>query len=134
LTPHDPYVAVDLDACVYEEGIEDTTAQIIADLGSYTEISPSDRGLRILLTCPEFHDNARREAIEVYSHSRYVTVTGHHVPGTPRTIAAVSDKLITDLLPTIPEPAALPHSQTSRPERYAVNDAELGERIFAHDK
>src|SRR5262245_32541018 len=30
LTPNDPYVAVDLDTCIHEEGIEDTAAQIIA--------------------------------------------------------------------------------------------------------
>jgi putative DNA primase/helicase len=70
LTPNDPYVAVDLDACVHEDEIESKAAQIISDLGSYTEVSPPGHGLRILVACPEFHDNARREAIEVYSHSR----------------------------------------------------------------
>jgi putative DNA primase/helicase len=134
LTHSDPYVAVDLDSCIQGEKIEDTAAQIISDLGSYTEVSPSGHGLRILLACPEFQDNARRTAIEVYSHSRYVTVTGHHVAGTPPTISAVSGDLITSLLPTAPEPAASPPPQVSRPERYAVDNTELWERIFTHDK
>ena len=80
LTPEDPYVAVDIDGCVQEQEIEARAARIIEELKSYTEISPSGHGIRILLASPEFHDNARTAAIEVYSHSRYVTVTGHHVP------------------------------------------------------
>ena len=132
LTPNDPYVAVDLDGSVHEEGIEDTAAQIIAELGSYTEISPSGRGLRILLACPEFHDNARRPAIEVYSHSRYVTITGHHVAGTPPTISSASPELLASLLPPSPEPAS--PAQPSKPPEYHVGDAELWERIFTHDK
>ena len=134
LTAQDPYVAVDLDTCVFEDEIERTAGQIIHQLGSYTEISPSGHGIRVLLSCPEFHDNARREAIEVYSHSRYVTVTGHHVPGTPPTISVASPELIASVLPPVPEQIASTHSQVSRPEQYAVDDTELWERIFAHDK
>jgi putative DNA primase/helicase len=127
-------VAVDLDSCVHKEIIESTAAQIINELGSYTEISPSGQGIRILLACPEFHDNARREAIEVYSHSRYVTITGHHVAGTPSAISPVSPDVITSLLPPVPEHTSSTPSRTPRSEQSHVGDAELWERIFAHDK
>lgn len=134
LTPSDPYVAVDLDACIHEEGLEDTAAQVIAELGSYTEVSPSGYGLRILLACPEFHDNARRVNIEVYSHSRYVTVTGHHVADTPPTISIVSPDVISTLLPPVLEHDFSPQKYTSGQEQYAISDMELWDRIFAHDK
>jgi putative DNA primase/helicase len=56
LTPTDPYVAIDLDACVQEDEIESKAAQVINDLGSYTEVSPSGHGIHILVGCPEFQE------------------------------------------------------------------------------
>ena len=120
LTPQDPYVAVDLDNCVHEDGIESTAAQIVHELGSYTEISPSGHGIRVLLACPGFHDNARREVIEVYSHSRYVTVTGHHVSGTPASISVAPPDVIAALVPPVPEQASSPHHQASRQEHLSL--------------
>ena len=79
LTPNDPYVAVDLDACIHEHEIDQSAMEAIEALKSYTEISPSGQGLRILLACPQFRDNTRRAAIEVYSHSRYITITGQQI-------------------------------------------------------
>jgi primase-polymerase (primpol)-like protein len=76
LTEDDPYVAVDLDDCIKEELIEEYATDIIARLGSYTEVSPSGQGIRILVSCAEFRENVRRPQVELYSHTRYVTVTG----------------------------------------------------------
>lgn len=134
LTPKDPYVVVNLDACVYEEKIESTAEQIVSDLGSYTEVSPSGHGLRILLACPGFHDNARREAFEVYSHSRYVTITGQHVAETSHAISIVSADVISALVPSVPEPGASIQKQGAMPALYPVGDRELWERIFTHDQ
>ena len=133
LTPEDPYVAVDIDSCVDGDEIEDRAVQIIEELKSYTEISPSGHGLRILLNSSEFHDNARTSAIEVYSQGRYVTITGRHVAGTPDKISVASAAQIAVLVPQ-PEQASKPSANTSRPEQYLVGDKELWERIFVHDK
>jgi primase-polymerase (primpol)-like protein len=116
LTQDDPYVAIDLDACLHKAQIERRAEQVVNDLGSYTEISSSGRGLRILLTCPDFHDNARRATIEIYTHSRYVTITGHHVAGTPTEIAAVSADLIASLLPATSKPISSTSRQPSKPK------------------
>lgn len=134
LTQADPYVAVDLDSCVHETEIDTKAAEIINTMGSYTEISPSGHGLRILVACPEFHDNTRREAIEVYSHSRYVTVTGQHVAGTPSTISIASPDLIASPVPPMPKQGSSAQPSASRPEQYSVGDTELWQRIFAYDK
>jgi primase-polymerase (primpol)-like protein len=133
LTPEDPYVAVDIDNCVHGEEIEDRAVQVIEELKSYTEVSPSGHGLRIVPSSPEFHDNARTAATEVYSHSRYVTVTGHHVAGTPPDISVASADVIASLLPP-PEQAAIPPSHARRAEQFPVRRMELWERILAHDK
>jgi primase-polymerase (primpol)-like protein len=134
LTPTDPYVAIDLDSCVQEDEIESKAGQVIHDLGSYTELSPSGHGIHILVACPEFQDNVRRQDIEVYSHSRYVTFTGHHIAGTPREISVVSPDLITSLLPAAPEQVFASSTQAAKPVAYPASDMELWERIFAHDK
>lgn len=134
LTLSDPYVAVDLDACIHDEEVENNAAQIITKLGSYTEVSPSGQGIRILLACSEFHDNARREAIEVYSHSRYVTITGHRVAGTPPTISVILPDVIASLLSPMPKQGSSVQTHASRPEAFLGSDMELWDRIFTQDK
>lgn len=134
LTPNDPFVAVDLDACVDEGKIARRAAEIVTRLSSYTEISPSGHGIRILLACPAFHRNVRREAIEVYSQSRYVTITGQHVAGTPPIIAVVSSDLLNSLLPLAPKKVVKPHVQVVKRDNQLITDDELWQRIFAHDQ
>jgi putative DNA primase/helicase len=134
LTQADPYVAVDLDNCVHEHEIDSVASQIVADVNSYTEASPSGQGLRILLACSGFHENARRAAIEVYSHSRYITITGQHLTGTPPTISVASPEVIATLVPPLPEQSSSGQKPASKLEQYSVGDMELWERIFTHDK
>jgi putative DNA primase/helicase len=134
LTPTDPYVAVDIDSCIKGAEIESRAAQIVEELRSYTEVSPSGRGIRILLASPDFQTNARTAETEVYSHSRYVTVTGHHVVGTPADISTASADAIATRVPTPPKHVNTSLAPVSRIEPYPVGDMELWERIFAHDK
>lgn len=134
LTPDDPYVAVDLDSCIQENGIAEPASEIITTLNSYTEISPSGHGIRILLACPEFQTNHRHPQLEVYSHARYVTITGHHVAGTPPEITVVSPDQLTTLLPqTVAEPQPSP-PVVDKQMYSAVAGQALWERIFAHGR
>ena len=82
LTANDLYVAVDLDTCIHNDIINEYAVSMIAQLGSYSEISPSGHGIRILLACADFHDNLRRPQLQLYSCARYVTITGHDIVGT----------------------------------------------------
>jgi len=99
LTSDDPFVAVDLDNCVQDGDIEPQAAQRVEQLASYSEVSPSGAGLRILVACDDFGENVRRPTIEVYSHSRFVTLTGQRLPDSPREIAEVDSQQIEMLLP-----------------------------------
>lgn len=134
LTETDPYVALDLDDCIHDDEIGSRAAQVINEVRSYTEISPSGRGLRIPVACPGFQDNARRGGIEVYSHSRYVTVTGQHVAGTPVTICPASPDFITGLVPPQPVYISSPSQHVATSEQYPLSDVDLWEHIFAHDR
>ena len=89
----DPYVGVDLDGCRDAETGELRTwaRRIIERLNTYTEVSPSGRGVRLWLHGVKPGTSCKRtlsktEQIEVYDHDRFFTVTGHHLTGTPSTI------------------------------------------------
>ena len=83
LTP--PVVGIDLDGCRDPESgfIDEGAMTIIKQLESYTEVSPSGRGVHILVTGTLPPGRRRTQGIELYDRDRYVTVTGRHVVGTP---------------------------------------------------
>jgi hypothetical protein len=84
LTKNDPYTMVDLDdpwaldPPDFEESqrIAARHGKIIEMMDSYTEWSPSGKGMRIIVrgTVPA---GARRKKVEVYSDVRYMTITGN---------------------------------------------------------
>jgi primase-polymerase (primpol)-like protein len=91
----DGLVGVDLDHCRDPETctIEPWALEIVRTIDSYTEVSPSGCGLRIFLY-GNLPPQGRKEGdYENYQTGRYVTVTGHHVEGTPQTIEARQDEL-----------------------------------------
>ncbi len=94
-----PYTGIDLDHCIDPETgeINPTARKIVETFDSYTEISPSGVGLRIwieaekpLIWCA---NKAGETDIEVYDKGRFLTVTGHHLEGTPRGVGARQDAL-----------------------------------------
>jgi putative DNA primase/helicase len=74
---------VDLDRVLAPDGTLDTRAETIVErCHSWTEISPSGRGLHVFV-----HGQVPRalkgDQIEVYSAERYICITGFQWPGTP---------------------------------------------------
>ncbi len=81
MLPEHGLVALDYDGCVDEHGRLDprVAAQVI---GSYSEVSPSGRGLRAFWrgSLPDFKDNgapSERAPLEVFCGKGFVTVTGN---------------------------------------------------------
>jgi primase-polymerase (primpol)-like protein len=80
-TPEDPFAGVDLDDC-YDPATHTLTPQaalIVAELDSYTEISPRGRGVKVLVRACVPGGKGRRDArrgIEIYDRGRYFTLTG----------------------------------------------------------
>lgn len=91
LSADDPFCGIDLDECIDESGnICPAAQEIIIAMNSYTEVSPSGRGVKIFITGRKPDGvGCRSKAIagfketEVYDHGRFFTVTGQHVAGTP---------------------------------------------------
>ncbi|SRR6266568_812331 len=113
---------VDLDHCVDEQGnVSEWALYVIRKLNSYTEYSPSGKGLHIWVrgSLPE-NINAdikadRDDRIEAYDCKRYFTITGRHFPDTPTTLEQRQSE-ITALYEEVQEKRAkaknpIPHNQ-----------------------
>ena len=102
-------VGIDLDECRQDGQIAPWAKAIVETMGSYTEISPSGNGLRIL-ALGEFHTdwNNHDVGIEMYSgHTpRFLTITGDTklarpmVPAQPQALQALFDGMRKSSLPT----------------------------------
>jgi len=100
---HYGLVAIDLDACIDSMGYPSERADdIMTDIWSYSELSPSGTGMHIL-THANIDRGRRRGNVEMYSEGHYITVTGHMVKGCPSKQVEHSqgevDSLYTDLAP-----------------------------------
>jgi putative DNA primase/helicase len=86
---------VDLDKCrdPETEVIEPDMRQIITDLDSYTEVSPSGTGVHVLVRGSLPPGRRRKGAVEMYSEGRYFSMTGDHVEGRPTTIQERAEAL-----------------------------------------
>lgn len=96
VTDHGPFSGIDLDDCREPKtgGIEPWAQKIIDAIDSYTEVSPSGRGIRIWLNGKVPRGARKRKgAIEIYSREQYLTVTGQHLEGTPLTVEHRQDQL-----------------------------------------
>ncbi|GIV14875.1 MAG: hypothetical protein KatS3mg022_0310 [Armatimonadota bacterium] len=87
LTPEVGITAFDFDQCLREDGTcAPDVWELVRILDSYTEVTPSGRGLRVLCYGKLPDGRRRRGSLEMYCDSRFVTVTGRHMAGTPQTI------------------------------------------------
>jgi primase-polymerase (primpol)-like protein len=86
LTPDDPYTVADLDGCRDPEtgDLQAWALEVVEALDSYTEVSPSGRGLHVWLRGELPGQRRRSGGVELYDRARYVTVTGQALPGYER--------------------------------------------------
>lgn len=90
----DGLAGVDLDDAIDPETDRPTpAAQAILDrLNSYAERSVSGTGIRIFVWAPE-SEGVKQPDVEIYYKTRFLSVTGCHIPGTPLTIESRQDEL-----------------------------------------
>ena len=93
-TAGDEFIGIDLDKCVDEKGnLQPWAIAIVEALDSYTEWSPSKKGVHILISGR--HDGARNRAgqVEIYSEKRFFTMTGDMLAGRPDAIEQRTQQL-----------------------------------------
>ncbi|MGB2824264.1 MAG: hypothetical protein WBF17_25040, partial [Phycisphaerae bacterium] len=94
-TREDPFAGIDLDDCINGAGeLSDWAKEIVEVFDTYTEISPSETGLKLYLfgRKPDFAQCGCKGfpgggELELYDHSRYFCVTGNLWPGSPTDLA-----------------------------------------------
>ncbi len=88
-----PFAAIDIDHCVNADGsLSPLASDIVNHTDSYTEYSPSGKGIRIILTVPKdfkydkdlYYINNQSIGLEIYvsgNTKKYVTITGSKISG-----------------------------------------------------
>ncbi len=133
-SPADPFAGIDLDDCI-EEGsrvIKPWAWEIVTALNSYTEVSPSGLGLKIIVraTLPA----GRRgwgSGHGMYDRARFFTLTGLRLPDLPPTIEERTEAvaaLHTKLFP--PPPPRAQGAGTPTPLRQ-MDDHEVVQRAMS---
>jgi len=112
--PGDGLVGIDIDGAIDADGVVSDRCQAIIDAcASYTELSPSGRGVHIIChgETVTFKDN--RIGLEVFCGRQYFTVTGRAWPGAAPQVVPLAEKTLARLKATVkgakaaaPRPAA----------------------------
>lgn len=92
-------VGVDLDDCVHDGQLAPWAREVVDALSSYTEISPSGKGLRIFCLGAVEDWTNHTVGVEVYGgqEPRFLTLTGAHLVGTPLDVRAAPAGVLVDL-------------------------------------
>ncbi len=118
----DPYCGADFDHVRDPQSgaIEPETVEKLQRLGSYTEVSPSLKGLKVWLRGELPAGRRKKPGLEVYDRRRFFTVTGAFWPQAPLTIEFRQAELEELLREEFPEPKHKPRRPYAGP---------IGERI-----
>jgi len=127
----DGLTGVDLDDCASDTGeLTPWAREIVAALGSYTETSPSGRGVHVVVRGVLPVGRRRRDKIEMYDRDRYLCVTGRHLAGTPATVEERTDALAA-LHRSVFGDAEQPAPQTALNPMRRASDSDLVERAHS---
>lgn len=134
LSENDPFSGFDIDKCrAPETGRVDPWAlEYLYILNSYSETSPSQTGLRILVKGSLPPSGRRKGPVEMYETGRFLTITGHHLPNYPNRIKERTKQaeLLHEKLFTVPKGKSQKKQLAENPQRIYTDDHTLLERAF----
>jgi predicted P-loop ATPase len=126
--PGDGLIGIDLDGAIdLDTGeVSKRCQSIISACGSYTELSPSGRGVHIIVqgTTTTFKNND--VGVEVFCGRQFFTCTGRRWPGTPEDVRPIADSDIRRLRATVR--AGKAHAGPAAPTPAAPSD-DLAQRL-----
>lgn len=136
LSRDDNLIGVDLDKVLQDERITDEDALgIVTTLDSYTEISPSGKGLRIFIQGKKPGPRCRKGFLEIYDGSspRFLTITGQVYSDKP---IEEKQKELEDIYNRFLHKPKDDHKQHQRGVSSVSNhtDSELLEKMFSSKK
>jgi hypothetical protein len=94
-TKDDPFVLWDFDGCWTDMGVTAEIAPLVQELNTYTEISPSGKGLRAIANSAYgLPPNGRKNGkIEVYDSGQFLSITGHIIPNASKKIKTRTNEI-----------------------------------------
>jgi hypothetical protein len=126
----DPFTGIDLDDCIIDGELHPAAAAIVDELASYSERSPSGRGLHVILEA-ELHSDRHKTAntpwggaFEAYDRGRFFTITGE---GEGMVAHAECDRLLARMFPPQPSRNGVAHHHPVGP--VGLDDHELLDRV-----
>ncbi len=101
--PGDGLIGVDLDGMIDADTgeISERGQNIIAACASYTEFSPSGKGVHIICSGETETFKSNEVGVEVFCGRQYFTFTGRRYPGTPETVNEIPPKALKRLWATV---------------------------------
>jgi len=100
--PGDGLIGIDIDGAIDDDGVVSDRCQAIVDAcASYTELSPSGRGVHIIVAgeTSTFKDNSI--GLEVFCGSQFFTCTGKQWAGAPPEVVAIPEPVLRRLRVTV---------------------------------
>ncbi|WP_144528758.1 phage/plasmid primase, P4 family [Peribacillus simplex] len=134
----DPFIGIDIDHCVNEGALTEMAEDVIEIVQSYTEYSPSGKGIHIIakgklpLKGPGTGRKNAGIGLEVYRHGRYFTFTGDSLGEVPIVDRSDELKILFDKYLKEKEMLAskMRKEQREREDFSSLNNADLWERMF----
>ncbi len=121
--PGDGLIGIDIDGAIdATTGEVSARCQAIIDAcASYTELSPSGRGVHIIVagTTQTFKDN--RIGLEVFCERQFFTCTGRPWPGAPSSVASIDETTLRRLKATVAQSKA---AKQGRPSAVDITPAQ----------
>jgi primase-polymerase (primpol)-like protein len=81
MVPDDGFVFIDLDDCrnPTNKGIHKWAEGILKELNSYSEVSPSGKGVHVFVRAKKPGERCRHGNVEIYDHARFAVMTGRRL-------------------------------------------------------
>lgn len=129
--PDDGLVGIDLDGMIDPESgeIAERCASIISACASYTEFSPSGKGVHIIgLGHVEKSFKSNDIGVEVFCGAQFFTFTGHPWPGSVAEVAAIPERTLGRLKLTVDQAKRSGSPAPSVPHQAPAQGAHVGGR------
>lgn len=101
--PGDGLIGIDIDGAI-DPGtgeVSERCTAIVQACASYTEYSPSGKGVHIICTGTTSTNKSNDIGLEIFSEGQYFTFTGRRWPGSPPDVEAIDDGVLRRLHKTV---------------------------------
>lgn len=113
------FTGIDLDHCRNPKtgAVEGWALRWLKTLNSYTEVSPSGTGIKVIVRARRPGDKgSKNDRCEAYDHSRYFTITGRRVGGFSNRVETRFEEVAEFVLKMLPTKDREPATEEEKPE------------------